>query len=72
MLGCVAFNVFDNDFRKKKKNKSKEEEIAHVPETNVTVVDEKHSEGDEIKTTTNQNDASHAKDEHDGKLSNDE
>ncbi|KAL5098734.1 hypothetical protein RYX36_003061 [Vicia faba] len=56
---------------KKKKNKSKDEEIAHVPETNVTVLDEKHSEGEEIKTTNNQNDVSHAKEGHDGKLSND-
>ncbi|CAK8539271.1 unnamed protein product [Lathyrus sativus] len=64
-----------HDGKKKKKNKSKDhgkEEAAHAPETNVTVLDEKHSEGEEIKTTTNQNDVSHAKDGHDGKLSNDE
>lgn len=61
--------------KKKKKKKSKDhgkEEVAHVPETNVTVLDEKHSEGEEIKTTSDQNDVSHAKDGHDGKLSNDE
>lgn len=58
--------------KKKKKNKLKDhgkEESAHVKETNVTVPDEK---SEEVKTTTNQNNVSHAKDGDDGKLSNDE
>jgi len=44
------------------------EESAHVKETSVTVPDEKP----EVKTTTNQNNVSHAKDGDDGKLSSDE
>jgi hypothetical protein len=73
---CVAFNVSGNVFRKKtKKNKLKDhgkEEIAHLKETNVTVQDEKHSEGEEVKTTTNQNNVSHANAGNDGKQSNNE
>lgn len=72
-VGCVALNVSDNNFRKKKKNKKLKdrvkEEIAHVKETNVTVLDEKHSEGEEVKATTNQNSVSQAKD---GKQANNE
>lgn len=45
------------------------EESGHVKETSVTVPDEKP---EEVKTTTNQNNVSHAKDGDDGKLSNDE
>lgn len=58
--------------KKKKKNKLKDhgkEESGHVKETSVTVPDEKP---EEVKTTTNQNNVSHAKDGDDGKLSNDE
>ncbi|TKY71070.1 Peptidyl-prolyl cis-trans isomerase FKBP53 [Spatholobus suberectus] len=63
--------------KKKKKNKLKENikgEGAHASgdsnETNVTTPDEKHPE--EVKTTTNLSYVSHANDEHDGKLSNNE
>lgn len=60
------------DGKKKKNKKLKDrvkEEIAHVKETNVTVLDEKHSEGEEVKATTNQNSVSQAKD---GKQANNE
>jgi len=36
------------------------------------LLDEKPSEGEEVKSTTNQNNVSHAKDGDVGKLSNDE
>ncbi|KAK7406020.1 hypothetical protein VNO78_07634 [Psophocarpus tetragonolobus] len=59
--------------KRKKKNKVKEHikgESAHASgnsnETNATAPEHP----DEVKTTTNLNDVSHAKDEHDGKLSN--
>ncbi|XP_045814544.1 peptidyl-prolyl cis-trans isomerase FKBP53 [Trifolium pratense] len=60
---------------KTKKNKMKDhakEEIAHVKETNVTLQDEKHSEGEEVKTTTNQNNVSHENAGDDVKQSNNE
>ncbi|XP_047176032.1 peptidyl-prolyl cis-trans isomerase FKBP53 isoform X1 [Vigna umbellata] len=72
-----ADEVEPQDGKKKKRNKLKErikEENADASgnsnETNVTAPDEKHPEA--VKTTTSQSDVSHAKDENEGKLSNNE
>ncbi|XP_014519376.1 peptidyl-prolyl cis-trans isomerase FKBP53 [Vigna radiata var. radiata] len=65
------------DGKKKKKNKLKErikeknaDASGNSNEINVTAPDEKHPEA--VKTTTGQSDVSHAKDENEGKLSNNE
>jgi len=66
-------------FRKKKKKRNKLKEhikgenadaSGNSNETNVTAPDEKHPEA--VKTTTSQSDVSHAKDENEGKLVNNE
>ena len=73
------FLIMVNGFRKKKKKRNKLKEhikgesdhaTGNSNETKITEPDEKHPE--EIKTTINLSDVSHAKDEDDGKLSNNE